>query len=197
MPREHILSPHRLLLLGLIALLALVALAAVRGPDWYRRIYYPLKYEKIIGDAAKAAQVDPYLLTALVHAESDFKPDSVSKRGAVGLTQVMPETARDILEARHESITKVTPEKLKDPKFNTEIGADYLAQLDERYDGDTALALAAYNAGVLNADKWRKRSGKSVDRIGFPATKHYVSKVLKERETYKRLYPEAYPWQKR
>lgn len=129
-----------------------------------------------------------------MHAESGFDPDVVSNRGAVGLTQVMPETAEDILKARG-SKAGVTVAQLRDPAFNVRVGAEYLDQLRERYDDDT-LALAAYNAGIVNADRWEKGTGPTLERIDFPQTRHYVDKVLSERDTYKKLYPEAYPWQK-
>lgn len=191
-PREHPLSPHRVLPLALVALLGLVAAAAIWGPAWYQRLYHPLEYREVIGPAARRARIDPYLVTAVVHAESDFEPEIVSDRGAIGLMQVMPETAEDTLKSRGEDV-KVTREMLEEPSFNVEIGSEYLAQLRERYDGDEALALAAYNAGVANADRWEREEKKDpVESIGFPETRHFVSKVLKERETYRRLYPEAY-----
>lgn len=195
MPREHPLSLHRVLPLALVGVLALLALAAIFGPHWYQRLYHPVAYREVIGGAARRSNIDPYLLLALVHAESGFDPQVVSKRGAVGLTQVMPETADDIMKARGRK-TGVSVKQLKNPEFNVEIGAEYLAQLRERYDGDYTMALAAYNAGIVNADRWEKGSGDPAARIDFPQTRHYVDKVLKERDSYKKLYPEAYPWQK-
>jgi soluble lytic murein transglycosylase len=191
MSREHILAPHRMALIGLVVVLGLVTLAATAGPAWYKRLYYPVKYTDLIGTAAKSAGLDPYLLTAVVHSESEFDPGIVSRRGAVGLVQVMPETANDIMKGRGIK-TKVTMAMLKEPAFNLQVGADFLAQLIRRYHGDWALALAAYNAGTVNADRWAKGSGDSVSRIGFPTTQRYVATVLKERDTYQRLYPEVF-----
>jgi soluble lytic murein transglycosylase len=195
MPREHPLAWHRLLLVALIAVLGLVALAAIEGPNWYRRLYYPLKYRAQIDLASAQASVDPFLVTAIVHAESDFQPDISSHKGAVGLMQVMPETAEDIERGHGRRIT-VTLTKLRDPASNLRYGSEYLAQLLKRYGGDRAMALAAYNAGIVNADRWQRGGPSAEQNIDFPATKHYVQKVLKERGQYARLYPEAYAWQK-
>lgn len=190
MPREHPLSPHRLIPLVLVAVLAVLAIAAVAGPRWYRKLYYPLEYREVIGAAATRWRVDPYLLTAVVHAESGFDPETISPKGAIGLMQVMPETAHDLRRERVIT-TKVTTEALQDPKVNVELGAAYLAKLRERYDADDTMALAAYNAGSVNADRWKREGGDA--RIDFPQTKHYVEKVQQERRTYEKLYPEAYP----
>ncbi len=192
MPREHPLSWHRVVPLGLIGVLAVLAVAALSGPDWYKRMYFPFQYGAEIGRVARAERVDPYLVTAVVHAESGFDPYIVSKKGAVGLMQVMPETADD-MELAHGHKVDVTENQLRQPVANLQYGTAYLAQLLDRYDGDRALALAAYNAGIVNADRWKRDGGQ--ERIDFPATRHYVDKVLTERDTYQRLYPEAYPWQ--
>lgn len=184
MRREHPLSWHRVLPLALVAILAALAFAAIAGPRWYRRMYYPLRYEAAIRESARASRLDPYLVTAVVHTESGFDPDIVSKRGAVGLMQVMPETAEDVLGTKRRGTA--TADGLKEPKLNLDVGCRYLRQLIDRYRGDQRLALAAYNAGIVNADRWRREGGESID---FPQTSHYVDKVLRERDTYARLYP--------
>lgn len=188
MPREHPLSWHRVVPVAVLGVLALVAVAALSGPLWYQRLYYPVYYQSQIGVAARAQRLDPYLVTAVVHAESGFDASIVSKAGAVGLMQVMPETADDIEKAQGRKAV-VSRKLLEQPADNLRYGTVYLRQLIDRYDGDTSLALAAYNAGVVNADRWQKRDG---GRIGFPETEHYVKKVLKERDTYARLYPAVY-----
>ncbi len=189
MPREHPLSWHRVVPVALVAILAALAAGALAVPGWYQRMYYPVEYRVEIGRAARAAGIDPYLVTAVVHAESGFDPDIVSKKGAVGLMQVMPETATD-MELADGNRAKVTAQQLRRPEANLRYGTGYLRQLLDRYDGDLALALAAYNAGIANADRWERDGGE--ERINFPQTRHYVDKVLKERDAYERLYPEAF-----
>jgi soluble lytic murein transglycosylase len=192
MPREHPLSWHRVVPLVLLAILAGLAVAALAGPPWYKRLYYPFEYGSEISAVARTQHVDPYLVTAVMHAESGFDPDIVSKKGAVGLMQVMPQTAEDV-ELSHGRTVVVTEAQLRKPAANIRYGTEYLAYLLDRYAGDRPLALAAYNAGIVNADRWKREGGER--KIDFPATRHYVDKVLAERDAYQKLYPEAYTWQ--
>lgn len=187
MSREHPLAPHRVVPVALVALLALVAFAAIKGPVWYQRMYYPLKYADIIGPTARRTGLDPYLVTSVIHAESGFDQNIVSKAGAVGLMQVMPETANDIMPGRKGG--GVTAGQLKQPAYNVDIGSRYLVRLEARYHGDTAMALAAYNAGLVNADRWAKAKAGPLGPDVFPETRRYVKKVLADRDTYARLYP--------
>lgn len=189
MAREHPFSLHRMLPVALVAALAVVAFLALRGPSWYRRMYYPLQYQAEIRAAATKAHVDPYLVAAMIHAESGFDPSRVSDAGAVGLMQVMPETAQD-MRALIGRKAKVTAVQLKDPSLNVAVGTTYLGVLLRRY-GDTATALAAYNAGAVNAERWARSSGATDVRsaIAFPETRAYVDKVISERAAYARLYP--------
>ncbi len=121
-----------------------------------------LPYGDAIRRVADRHRVDPLLIAAVVEAESGFDPQAVSRRGAVGLMQIMPATA---------AIRDVSPEELTEPHLNLDLGARYLGQLLRRHGGDLALALAAYNAGPAN-----------VQRFGgvppFRETRRYVEKVL-------------------
>lgn len=118
------------------------------------------KLSSLIGQVAKQEGLDPNLLNAVVAVESKFDTVSVSTRGAVGLMQLMPDTAR---------MLGVTDRF--DPEENLRGGARYLRQMIERFPDNIPLALAAYNAGPAN-----------VTRFGgmppFPETKRYVSNVL-------------------
>ncbi|MCP4657999.1 MAG: lytic transglycosylase domain-containing protein [bacterium] len=119
-----------------------------------------IPYGAAIRQAAERHGVDGLLLAAMVEVESSFKPRVVSHRGAVGLMQVMPATAGSDNRTR-----------LLDPEFNLDAGARYLRRLLERYEGDLALALAAYNAGPGNV---RRYGGLPP----FRETRRYVEKVL-------------------
>ena len=115
--------------------------------------------------AAAAAQrhgLDPELVLAVVAVESNFKPDAVSPKGAQGLMQLMPGTAREMGVADP-----------LDPAANLDGGAKYLQSLIERYDGNVEKALAAYNAGPTAVERHN----------GVPPykeTQQYVKKVLKK-----------------
>lgn len=126
-----------------------------------RAFLHELPYGEVIEETADRHRVDALLLAALVEAESSFLPGAVSPVGAVGLTQVMPATAQ-WLGARGD---------LTDPDSNLDVGARYLRQLLERFDGDVELALAAYNAGPANV---RRYGGVPP----FRETRGYVRKVL-------------------
>jgi soluble lytic murein transglycosylase len=174
--------------------LAVTALLALRGPQWYQRMYHPLSYEDAVGAESRAQRLDPYLVAALVNVESGFRADVVSSAGAVGLMQVLPETAAQV--ARDAGLQeRVTAETLKRPGTNLRVGTRHLRALLDAY-GETDVALAAYNAGSVAVDRWlaeAKRSGVPFrDVVDFPATRHYVDEVLAQRETYIGLYPNVF-----
>lgn len=175
-------------LLTLLATLVLMVAGAAAWvveaePDWYLRARYPLEYEHIVRAHARNYDLDPALLAAVIYAESRFDPDVESPAGAVGLMQLLPETARGI--ALRTGGTRFVASDLRDPELNVRYGAWYLRHLRERYDGDQRLALAAYHAGQGNVDAWLADGG----RIVFPETQAYVDEVERVRQVYARAYP--------
>lgn len=142
----------------------------------------------MIRTAAREAGLDPPLLLALVAAESGGRSDATSGRGARGLLQVLPGTARE--EARRLGLGDVAEETLLLPDVNLKIGASYLARLLLRYGGEEAFALAAYNAGPTPVDRWRERAPDAsalevILREGYEETRRHVVKVLRYRELYR------------
>jgi soluble lytic murein transglycosylase len=150
-------------------------------PGWYERLRYPLSYELIVKGHAKNYDLDPALLAAVIYRESKFDARARSSSGAVGLMQLLPETAKGI--AVHTGGTQFEVADLYDPEINVRYGAFYLRRLLTKY-GDTRLALAAYNAGQANVDSWIA-AGKGID---FPETRQYVDSVLELRDIYRRAY---------
>lgn len=192
--RERPLAPYRLAIAGVVVALAVVAVLAARGPLWVQRLYHPLSYEKSIAAAAARNRVDPWLVAGIVSVESGFKPDQVSRHGAIGLMQVLPSTAEELYREHDAGGPGSPPSKLSDPDVNLEYGTAYLGQLMERFD-DTRTALAAYNAGPATVAKWLKRPGGgkiTYADVSFPETKRYVKRVLREVYYFRRLYPEAF-----
>jgi soluble lytic murein transglycosylase-like protein len=120
------------------------------------------QYDSIIETAALSASVEPNLLRAVIVVESGFNSRAVSKRGAVGLMQLMPSTA-----------TRFGVSNLYDPRENVHAGARYLKFLIDRFGHDVRLALAAYNAGEQAVD----RNGGQIPP--FTETMAYVPRVLK------------------
>jgi soluble lytic murein transglycosylase len=150
-------------------------------PDFYLRARYPLEYEHILRGHAANHDLDPALLAAVVYVESRFDPNAESTAGAIGLMQLLPETAEGI--ALRTGGTAFVVADLRDPEINVRYGSWYLDHLLERY-GDARLALAAYHAGQGNVDEWR-RAGAG---IAFPETRDYVEQVLETRDVYERVY---------
>jgi soluble lytic murein transglycosylase len=175
-----------------VALLA-AALAAVvmpRLPDAVRELALPLAHEDIIRQQASAKELDPSLLAAVIYAESRFR-DATSHAGARGLMQITPQTARYI--ARLSGGTAFEQGDLATPQINISYGAYYLRYLLRRYGGNTVLALAAYNGGEGNVDRWIVEASLSerafvIDQIPFAETREYVTRVLDARESYRDKY---------
>ena len=150
-------------------------------PEFVQRIRYPLRYESIVRGHAKNYGLDPALLAAVIYTESHFNPRAHSGAGAIGLMQLLPDTARGIAVRTGGNAFVVSD--LYVPELNVRYGAWYLRNLLDRY-GDERTALAAYHAGQGNVDRWR-REGVGIQ---FPATRSYVAKV----ERVKGIYASAY-----
>jgi soluble lytic murein transglycosylase len=150
-------------------------------PPWYARAVYPLRYETIVRGHARNYKLDPALLAAVIYQESKFRADARSSSGAVGLMQLLPETALGI--AQRTGGTSFRVDDLLDPELNVRYGSWYLRHLLDKY-GDEETALAAYNAGQTNVDRWR-REGKGIE---FGETRHYVQRVEELRDVYARAY---------
>lgn len=150
----------------------------------------PLAYQDVIREQAADKHLDPALIAAVIYAETKFVPRA-SSAGAEGLMQIMPETAQFL--AHRSGATTFTTQDLGTPAVNIAYGSYYLRYLLDHYGGTTSLALAAYNGGVANVDRWiaeaRARGDTlSVDRIPFPETRAYVRKVLGAQRDYRRTY---------
>jgi peptidoglycan lytic transglycosylase len=160
---------------------AAVALVQEAKPGWWERLWYPLRYEQIVRGHARNYNLDPALLAAVIYQESKFKAAAQSTSGAIGLMQLLPDTAKGI--ALHTGGSAFRVEDLYDPEINVRYGAWYLRHLLRKY-GDEQTALAAYNAGQDNVDRWR-RAGLGIQ---FSETRHYVARV----EELKQIYRDAY-----
>lgn len=162
--------------------LAVVAAWVVEAePDLYLRAKYPLEYEQILLVHGGSHDLDPALLAAVVYVESRFDPNAESEAGAIGLMQLLPDTAEGI--ALRTGGSQFVVADLRDPDINVRYGTWYLDHLRERY-GEMRLALAAYHAGQGNVDEWQ-RTGAG---IAFPETREYVSQVQELERLYARVY---------
>jgi soluble lytic murein transglycosylase len=152
--------------------------------DVIQELTLPLRHEDVIRQQAEEKEVDAALIAAVIYAESKFD-DRTSSAGARGLMQITPQAAMDI--ERHSGGTTFELGDLADPEINIRYGTYLLRELLDRYGGDVAAALAAYNAGPTNADRWG--GGElSVDGIPFPETRAYVEDVLDKQRAYREKY---------
>jgi soluble lytic murein transglycosylase len=176
------------------AVVGSAAAAAITGlgplGEAVRELTLPLRHDDIIRQQARAKDIDPALIAAVIYEESKFR-DQTSRAGARGLMQITPATAKFI--ARDSGGVRFTQEDLATPQINISYGAYYLRYLLRRYDGDVPKAVAAYNAGETNVNRWIAEAGgrESFDAgedIPFPETRMYVEGVLERRDEYEDHY---------
>jgi soluble lytic murein transglycosylase len=136
--------------------------------------------------------VPAHLIYAIMREESRFETDAVSRAGAVGLMQLMPDTARRI--ARKNELGPDVGDRLDDPSVNVSIGTWYASDLLQQGDGSVAWMLAAYNAGPGAARRWLTPgvSGNdaivAVESIDYRETRGYVKRVVESANVYHALY---------
>ena len=155
------------------------------------RVVYPFPFRELVTSRARELGLDPYLLAGLIRQESAFVPDIVSAAGAIGLTQVMPATGRQV--AGTIGPRGFRTEMLETPELNVHLGTRFLSELFGRYDGDIPLILSAYNAGPTRANRWRRLPEaedpyRFTERIPFAETRRYVKNVTRNWALYRWLY---------
>jgi soluble lytic murein transglycosylase len=170
-----------------------VAAVAVVAPMLHRavrEVTLPLRHEDIIRQQAREKRLDPALVAGVIFAESKFR-DQTSATGAKGLMQIQPETAKFI--ARRSGGAAFEIADLGTPQINIQYGTYYLRYLLDRYGENVVLAVAAYNGGETNVDRWIAESGRrgkafKINDIPFPETRAYVNRVLDAERKYRREY---------
>ena len=188
--RENLKNKKILIIIGLI-LLVFVFLLIFK--DKLLKIMYPKTYSEIVTIYEEEYGVEENLIYAVIKAESNFKINAVSNRGALGLMQFMEETASDVAKKANIDIDfENIKEELLNPGNNINIGTKYLSQLLEKYK-NKEVALAAYNAGIGTVDKWIeegtiKEDGSDIEKIPYKETNNYVRKILRDYNIYEKLY---------
>jgi soluble lytic murein transglycosylase len=152
---------------------------------------YPIYYQKEIKASAEKHNIDPFLIAALIRVETNYKYHLESSKGAMGLMQIMPDTASWIAETA--KIQAFNPADLLKADVNIFLGAWYMNWLTKHYSGNMIYAIAAYNAGQGNVNQWKNNGvwdGRetSLDHIPFGETRHYVQRVLYYYHKYQNLY---------
>lgn len=154
------------------------------------RMIYPLEYKEYILINSQMNDIEPNLVAAIINVESNFNKEAVSKKDAIGLMQILPETAKWI--ADNNDMIEFEEYMLYDPVTNIKLGSWYIKNLIEQFDS-LDLALAAYNGGSGNVTNWLKdkkysEDGVKLDSIPFKETEKYVEKVKNQSKIYNFLY---------
>lgn len=170
-------------------------------PDfkYYKNVWkkiYPDYYLSIIKDLSSKNSIDPYLVLAIIKAESAFELDIMSPVGAVGLMQLMPSTAAWIIETGMNRVVDFADwneSLLMKPEINLELGITYLRYLFDYFKQKICPAIAAYNAGPGRLNEWMKGGNQSnpdsfIETIPFLETKNYIKKVINFYFLYSMIY---------
>ncbi|WP_442601449.1 lytic transglycosylase domain-containing protein [Paenibacillus sp. KN14-4R] len=156
----------------------------------FSTLLYPIHFRTEIKKHAETYNVDPLLIAAIIRVESNYKPNETSKKGALGLMQLMPETAKWINELGRLSGSM---DNVMDANFNIQMGTWYVNWLLNQYDGNMVIAVAAYNAGQGNVKKWIQNgtwdgTEKNSVQIPYGETRHFVQRVLYYYHKYYKIY---------
>lgn len=155
------------------------------------RSRFQLKYTEMICKYSEEYDLEPSFVAGVIYTESKFREDAVSRVGARGLMQIMPQTGEEIAEALGEPFSV---DDLFEPEISIRYGCFYLRQQLDRFDQNKAVALAAYNAGPNRAEQWLAEYGLDsrgrIAYIPYEETKNYVNRVFQAQENYANLYPD-------
>jgi len=152
---------------------------------------YPVPYRQIIINAAKARNLDPRFVLALIKQESVFRPQAKSPSGARGLLQLTIDAAQKY--AAHAGMASVEENQLYQPETSIRLGSEYLSELATMFPNQPEAVAASYNGGEDNVARWVRRAkqkdaGVFTSEIGFDETKAYVQKVMNNYRVYQQLY---------
>lgn len=190
--RIRLFTWYRVVPVALVLLLGVTSFVYSFGPSLLFKPMYPLEHESEITASASAHGVDPYLVAAIIRSESSWDERASSHRGAIGLMQLMPETASDMVEKGLVDLNRFSVDRLTDPATNIEFGCAYLSYLMMYFNGATDKAVAAYNAGMGNVDIWTQGGDILHNAITFPETQAYLVRVTMAQTRYRELYPQAF-----
>jgi soluble lytic murein transglycosylase len=186
----------RLISLAVVLAVLSMLVSVVIGTPWVQRMLNPIHYADLTTLYSRRHDLDPFLVAAIMRVESRYQPDAMSCKGARGLMQLMPDTGR--WAATRLGIEGYSDDLLFEPEINIGIGAWYLRQLLNQFDGNLAVALAAYNGGPSNVEKWLSSGEWSgsiddLEQIPFGETARYVDRVSRAYRLYLRAYNSRWP----
>lgn len=183
------MKPRRILLIILLLTILIVLIKIFKVQNIIFAQIYPTNYKEYVEEYSDEYNIDKLLVYSIIKSESNFDENANSKSGAKGLMQIMEPTADDIateLGIDNEEYN------LYDAKINIMFGTKYFSQLLEEYDNNEKLALAAYNAGKGNVNKWIEsgtisEDGSDIENIPFKETNMYIRRTLQNYRMYQEL----------
>ena len=189
--RSKKLKNKKLLIVIILILIVIVFLGIFK--DKILKIIYPKTFKEYVSIYSEEYNIDENLIYALMKAESNFKSKAVSNRGAIGVMQLMEETALDVAKKAKIDIDENNlKQELLKPEVNIKIGTIYIKTLLNQYQ-NVEVALAAYNAGIGTVNTWIeegtiKKDGSDIENIPYKERNQYVRKILRDYKIYEYLY---------
>lgn len=182
------MNKKRIIIFVLLLIIAISIFAAV-FKQTFEKQKYPLYYADLIDEYAGKNGLEPELVAAVIYCESSFDENAVSRAGAVGLMQLMPDTFDWLSRLMEDDFIGG---EIDDIETNISCGCYYLGWMQRKF-GSQQAAIAGYNAGHGITAKWLadtqySTDGMTLDSIPYSETQKYVEKVMKTKEIYKSLY---------
>ena len=191
----------------IVSLVLLIAVILLISSNTFWRWMYPIGYQSLIQQSARANQLDPLLVASVVRVESQFHQKDVSHAGAIGLMQLMPDTAQWIATQMTQQGTQHVGEgqgqanthDLASPQLNIQLGTWYIRYLIAQFHGNQVAAIAAYNGGPKRVQGWLTNgtwNGKlqTITDIPVGETRHFVDRVFYNYDLYQRIYGRDVRW---
>lgn len=180
--RKRIILPLIIIILG----------ALFVQSEWLGRYIYPISFAEEIKQNALDYELDPLLIAAIIRVESNYKQDAVSPKGAVGIMQIMPDTAEWILKKNNFGKLSVK-DASKEAHAGIKLGSWYIRELNRQFDNNRVVTLAAYNAGPGKVRQWLDNSvwdgqEQNINDIPYGETRHYVQRVMYYYKKYQKIY---------
>ncbi|MBR3133947.1 MAG: lytic transglycosylase domain-containing protein [Clostridia bacterium] len=175
-------------ILPLLCILVIVIIVVNRNE--ILKVLYKTSYSEYVEEYSREYGLDHLLVYAIIKAESNFNAGAISSKGACGLMQLMDNTAAEV--AKNEMMEYQSATTLYNPEKNIKLGTKYYSDLKQQFRNDE-IALAAYNAGTGNVQRWIldgiiKSDGSDIENIPYKETNTYVRKILRDYRIYKKLY---------
>jgi soluble lytic murein transglycosylase len=159
-------------------------------PRSYWEALFPEAYWPDLKRFSNSNGLDPYLVASLIRQESEFNPNAVSNKNAVGLMQLLPKVGKGV--AKQEKLKHFNPTQLFTPGVNLQLGTKYFRSMVDKF-GSFEYALAAYNAGSDRVEDWLAQgkyrdTEEFVESIPFTETREYVQAIMRNANVYRQLY---------